>query len=168
MHREGHYGVALLVYAPVGFLAVAAGFEGVALLGGAIVVGGAMLPDLDMRIPGLTHRGITHTVWFALAIGGVLGLAGALVGSRAGVLVAVELGVYGVLLGILTVGAHLLADALTPMGVRPLKPVADREYCFDVATAANPIANYGLLALGIVAIGGAYLAGVAVASAIGA
>jgi hypothetical protein len=34
------------------------------------------------------------------------------------------------------------------MGVRPLEPVDDREYCFDVATASNLIANYALLAVG--------------------
>jgi len=167
MHRTGHYGGALLVYAPVGFLTLAVGLDGVALLGGAVVVGGAMLPDLDMRVPFITHRGPTHTVWFALAVGAVLGLAGALVGSGAGILAAVGLGVYGVFIGVLTVGAHLFADALTPMGVRPLEPVDGREYCFDVARAANPLANYALLAIGVVAAGVAFVAGSAVATAVG-
>ena len=44
--------------------------------------------------------------------------------------------------------SHLFADALTPMGVRPFEPHDDQEICFDVARAANPLANYALLALG--------------------
>jgi len=39
------------------------------------------------------------------------------------------------------------------MGVEPFAPVRDDHYSYDVARAANPIANYGLLALGIVATG---------------
>lgn len=44
--------------------------------------------------------------------------------------------------------SHLFADALTPMGVRPFEPHDDQEICFDVARAANPLANYAPLALG--------------------
>lgn len=167
MHRPGHYGMALLAYAPIGFAAVALGLDTVAVAGGVLAVGGAMLPDLDMRIPFLEHRGPTHTVWFALAVGIVLGLVGALIGSDAGTATALVLGAFGVLVGVLTIGAHLLADALTPMGIRPLEPVRDVEYTFDVATASNPLANYGLLALGIVAAILAFAAGNAVASALG-
>lgn len=152
MHRKGHYGAALLVYAPVGFVLLLVGLEEFAVIGGAIVVGGAMIPDKDQRIPFVKHRGITHTVWFALAVGGVLGAVGALVGASVGVLAAVVLGLFGLFVGVLMVGAHLLADALTPMGVRPFAPVDDRKYCLDVCRAANPIANYALLGLGILAV----------------
>lgn len=162
MHKPGHYGAALLVYAPVGFLTLAFGFDTVAVLGGAIAVGGAMVPDLDMRIPGIQHRGITHTVWFALVAGIVLGSAGVAFGSSSGALVAIGLGTFGFLVGVLTIGAHLLADALTPMGIRPLEPVDDREITLDVTKAANPIANYALLALGIAATGLAAVAGRAI------
>ena len=126
---------------------------------GAVAVGGAMIPDLDMRIPGIQHRGITHTVWFALVAGISLGVGGVVLGSSSGALVAVGLGAFGFLVGTLTVGAHLLADALTPMGVRPLEPVDDREVSLDVAKAANPLANYALLSLGIAATGLAAVAG---------
>jgi len=166
MHRPGHYGVALLAYAPVGLLTLALGFNTVAVAGGVIVVGGAMLPDLDMRVPFITHRGPTHTVWFALVVGIVLGVAGALIGSDAGVAAALGLGVFGTVVGVLTVGAHLLADALTPMGVQPLAPVRDVEYTLSVATASNLIANYALLALGILAAALAFVLGSAVTNAV--
>jgi len=38
------------------------------------------------------------------------------------------------------------------MGIRPLWPVSRRRYSLSVTTAANPIANYGLLGLGVVAV----------------
>lgn len=61
--------MALLAYAPVGFGVLVLGFETLAVAGGGVVVGGAMLPDLDPRIPGVPHCGPTHTIWFALAVG---------------------------------------------------------------------------------------------------
>ena len=150
MHREGHYGVALLVFSPIAFVLIATGFLEWVVLGGVVMVGGAMLPDLDMDTPGLTHRGITHTVWFALAVGSLVGFLGVYLGwQRSGFLGAFALGLFGLLVGALTIVAHILADALTPMGVQPFKPFRDDKYTFDVARAANPIANKILLGLGV-------------------
>lgn len=162
MHREGHIGVALLAYAPVGAVTLALGADTLALLGGAGAVGLAMLPDYDQRVPGVTHRGPTHTVWFALAVGVLLGVVGGLAGRSTGPLAVVGLAAFGFTLGVLTIGSHILADALTPAGVRPLAPYRDDFYCYDVARASNPLANYALLVLGVVAAGGAFALGSAV------
>jgi inner membrane protein len=167
MHREGHVGAALLVYAPLGFVAmVVAGFV-LAVAGGGVAIGLAMVPDQDQRIPGIKHRGATHTVHFAAVVGVLVGAVGAFVGWSMGLLATVALGVFGFAVGAVTILAHLAADALTPMGVRPLEPVDDREYCLDVAKAANPVANYALLALGILAAGLAFVLGSAVTNAVG-
>jgi inner membrane protein len=163
MHREGHYGVALLAYAPVAFVLFALGYATLAVFGGLVVVGGAMVPDLDQRVPGIAHRGPTHTVWFALAVGALVGVAGGVIGAQRGPLAAVGTALFGTLAGTLTVGAHLLADVLTPTGIRPLAPVRDERYTLDVVKAANPLANYALLALGI----GAAALAVALGSAVG-
>ncbi|CCQ33866.1 membrane-bound metal-dependent hydrolase (DUF457) [Halorhabdus tiamatea SARL4B] len=119
----------------------------------------AMVPDYDQRVPGITHRGITHTVWFAALVGIALGLIGLAIGSSDGILAAIGLGVFGLLVGTVTILSHIAADALTPMGVEPFAPVRDDHYSYDVARAANPIANYGLLALGIAASGVALVVG---------
>jgi inner membrane protein len=158
MYRTGHYGMALLVYAPVGFSLIVAGFEALALTGGAIVVSGAMIPDLDQRIPGIRHRGLTHTIWFALAVGLLLGAVGVTFGKEIGQIAAIALGSFGLGIGILTTGAHLLADALTPAGIQPFAPLTSTSYSLHVTTAANPIANYLLFALGLVATGVALFA----------
>lgn len=167
MYRTGHYGAALLAYAPVAFVVATVGLRSLALVGGVGIVLLATLPDYDQRVPFVTHRGPTHTVWFALAVGVVLTAAGGIAGARSGPIDAAGLGVFGFAVGSLAVGSHIAADALTPAGVRPFAPFRSRRYTYDVTTAANPIANYALLAIGGVATSVALAAGTAVASAIG-
>lgn len=152
MHREGHIGAALLAYTPVGGVALALGVDTFALVGGVVAVGLSMLPDYDQRVPGLDHRGPTHTVWFALLVGLVLGVVGGLTGRASGPLAVLGLAAFGFLVGVVTIGSHILADALTPAGVRPFAPYRDRRYSYDLARASNPIANYALLAVGAVAV----------------
>ncbi|MFB6353470.1 MAG: metal-dependent hydrolase [Halobacteriales archaeon] len=148
MQRAGHVGAALAAYAPVAFVTAGLGFDDLALLGGLAAVGLAMLPDVDLRLPLVPHRGPTHTVWFA----GLAAVAGGLLGWSAGVgrggVAAAGLAAFGGLVGGLVVGAHVAADALTPMGVRPLAPLSDRRVTYGLARASNPVANVLLLVLG--------------------
>ena len=151
MYRTGHYGAALLAYAPLGFAALAADFADLALLGGACALALATLPDVDQRLPGVAHRGPTHTVWFALAVGGLVGGAGVVLAGGRGPLAAVGVGVFGFVVGTATILSHVAADAITPMGVTPFTPFRDDHYTYDVVRAKNPIANAVLLALGVAA-----------------
>jgi inner membrane protein len=161
MHREGHYGAALVAYAPLGFVVIALGYPTAAVGGGALALVLAMLPDWDQRIPGVPHRGPTHTVGFA----GVVALATALlaagvVGSQAGT-GAVEIvagGAFGAAVGGLTIGSHIGADALTPMGVEPLGEDGP-HITYRVCRADSTLGNYGLLALGVAAALVAFYAG---------
>jgi len=145
MYQNGHYGVALLFVAPIGTLLIAAGFVELALMAGATAVALAMVPDLDQRVPGVTHRGPTHTVWFALLVG-VITTAIAVAVAIAGPVVSA---VTGFVVGTGTIASHIAADALTPAGVRPWSPINDTHYSLDVVRAKNPLANYALLGLGI-------------------
>jgi inner membrane protein len=157
MQREGHYGAALLAYAPLGAVTLALGFR-VAAIGGALVaIGLAMVPDYDLRIPGIKHRGVTHTVRFAAVVAIALGLLGAGAGTlhpSTGPLSAVGIGVFAAAVGGVTILSHIAADALTPMGVEPFGD--DGEHIsYDVCRADSTLGNYALLVLGIV---GAFLA----------
>ncbi|MFC7202835.1 metal-dependent hydrolase [Haloferax namakaokahaiae] len=160
MYRTGHQGAAFLFAAP---LALVIGLFGdpVALGLGAVVVSGlASAPDLDLRMPFIKHRGITHTVWAALAVGIVGAVGGAILGLYLGSIVVAL--VYSVLFGLLaavTVLSHIAADALTPMGVKPFEPVSSKKYTWSFVRAANPIANYALAGIGAVVCGGAAFAG---------
>jgi inner membrane protein len=155
MYKEGHYGAALLVYAPFGYLLLAVK-PMLALVGGAGVLALATLPDVDIRLPLIPHRGPTHTVAFALVVAGVLALAGWLVGGQFGAASQVQLAAFGSLVGAVGIGSHLFADMLTPMGVRPFWPWGP-NISFSVTRAANPVANWVLLALGVFVTGLALL-----------
>lgn len=150
MYRTGHYGAALLVYAPVGALVFLASPE-LALLGGAGVLLLATLPDYDLRVPLVRHRGPTHTVLFMLLVSGVIAAGAWALGTRFPALDRAALTGFAFLVGVLGIGSHLLADALTPAGIEPFWPVSSRNYTLGVARASNPLANWALLALGVFA-----------------
>ncbi|MFD1567932.1 metal-dependent hydrolase [Halolamina litorea] len=152
MYRTGHLGVSLLVFAPIGYLFVAAGEPLAALVTGGAMLWLAMLPDVDHRIPGISHRGVTHSLLFAALVGGVFAGAGALLADGLGTLDRVRLSTFGFFVGFVAVGAHLLGDVLTPAGVNLFWPWR-REFSLYLTRADNTLANYALFALGVFAVG---------------
>ncbi|MFB6266858.1 MAG: metal-dependent hydrolase [Halodesulfurarchaeum sp.] len=157
MLRSGHYGAALLAYAPLAWVLLAGGHRVATALALPTILVLARLPDLDRRLPLVRHRGGTHTVWFAGLVGmGVGGLASALCPSPTG---ESPLGVagWGFVVGGAAIGSHLLADAITPAGIRPLWPLTDRRIALGFVTADSWIANslllwlgFGVAALGVI------------------
>ena len=150
MYRNGHHGVSLLLYAPIGFVLLVTGAPGVAILGGAVMLALATLPDVDHVIPLIEHRGPTHTFAFA-------GLIGAVVGSVAYTL-APQLGldpgfagITGVGIGCYAILAHLAGDVLTPSGIEPFWPLSSRNYSLNLTRADDVMANWLLLGLGVTA-----------------
>ena len=151
MYRKGHIGAALLAYAPLGAVTLAVGFETTAVVGALAAAGLAMVPDYDQRVPGIKHRGVTHTVRFA----GVVGIGTAIVGGvvaglhpEMGAAGVAGWAVFGGVVGTLTIIAHIGADALTPMGVEPFGDDGP-HITYGVCRADSTLGNYGLLALGV-------------------
>jgi inner membrane protein len=145
MYRWGHLGAALLAYAPVGATLTARDDPTLAAVGFAVAIATATLPDADERLP-IDHRGPTHTVWFLLACSAVAVGVGVAVGGVFGSPVA-----FGVVLGAavgVSLASHLLADSVTPMGIRPFAPLSGWHHSFDLTPAANPRANVALLSAG--------------------
>lgn len=157
MYWKGHCGVSLAVFAPLGFALVRLGEPILAFAAGAVMVGLAMLPDADHRLPAVSHRGVTHTLLFAALVGGVFGVAAlglAAAGSTLAPAVAVDRATFALFaagVGFVTVVAHLLADALTPMGVPFLWPLSARRFSLSLWYAKSPVANAVLFALGVFA-----------------
>jgi inner membrane protein len=147
MYKTGHYGAALLLYAPVGYLLLSVD-PGLAVLGGLGSVAFSRVPDYDLRVPGIQHRGVTHTLLFLGVVTAVLSGACLAFAERFGTDPTLTAGL-GAVVGVVAIGSHLLADGLTPSGVPLLWPLSSRRFSVSVATASNPIANYGLLALGV-------------------
>jgi len=149
MYRLGHQGAALVVYAPLGLALLLLGRPTLAVVGGGVSLALASLPDVDQRLPGVDHRGVTHTVGFALAVGLALGALGWLLGRGAGPGTTAEFAAVGFAVGTTAIVSHLLADVITPMGITPFWPVSDRHYTFGICRADNTLANYALLGLGV-------------------
>jgi inner membrane protein len=149
VYRNGHLGIALIVFAPVGAVLVVAGMSEFAYLAGVTMLWLAMLPDVDHRLPGVSHRGVTHTLAFALLVGGAFAAAGSFVAARLALADPVVAGAFGFGLGFVTVLAHLLADLLTPAGVPVLWPLSSRRYSLELVRASNRTANYLLLVTGV-------------------
>ncbi|WP_336036963.1 metal-dependent hydrolase [Halobacterium yunchengense] len=161
MYRSGHYGVALLAYAPVLYVLAAAGRVATAAVGLALVVSLTTLPDADHELPLVDHRGVTHTLLFAGLVGGAVG-GGVWLAGDAGVLAfasaaTAQLAVAAAALAAFAVLAHLLADALTPSGVALFWPVSSRRYSLGLASADSTLWNLGLFGAGVLATGGAAL-----------
>jgi len=68
------------------------------------------------------------------------------------------LAAFGFLVGTGTILSHIAADAPTPMGVRPFAPLDGRHVSLDLVRAANPVANYALLVVGVAVAAGGYAA----------
>lgn len=164
MYKKGHCGVALLVFAPIGYALVALGAPMLAFLTGASMVWLAMLPDVDHHLPLIEHRGPTHSLLFAALVGAVFAGAGFLIGDvallaelldgdalvgSAGVTARLRLAAFGFFVGFVTVFTHLLADVLTPMGVNFLWPISSTRYSLRLTRADSVLWNNGLLAAGV-------------------
>ena len=122
MQRDGHVGIGLALYAPFAFLLAWGGLLTPLALGAVGVAFASTAPDVDLRLPLVAHRGITHTLLAAAVAGLAYAAAGvylaqAGVGVRAGAdaalpghpgLVPVAAGGFGFLVGTLSILGHLL------------------------------------------------------------
>lgn len=145
MYLLGHLGAGMLVFAPLAYHLCQTGRGRRASVGTVTVLLLAVVPDADTYVPGLVHRGVTHTVWMALLLGALLALLGWRLHAGPGRASATR---FGFLVGASSVLSHLLADMLTPMGIRPFAPLAGGEYTLAIVPSADPGANLFLLVAG--------------------
>lgn len=150
MYKTGHFGAALLAYAPLGYRLLSESTT-LALLGAGIALALSSLPDVDDRIPGLPHRGPTHSLPFVGLVAVVVGGAGwVLARTASGFPVGPgDAAIGGALVAALAVGSHLLVDLLTPMGVNVLWPLPLPMVSLRVTRSDDPVANLLLLAAGL-------------------
>jgi inner membrane protein len=159
VYRWGHVGAALFCYAPVAGALRAVDEPALALLGIAVAVACATLPDADeLDALGVAHRGPTHTVWFVGLGAGGAGLVGAVVSLAVGFVADLGMptpGTLAVVVGsaaAVSLASHLLADSLTPMGVRPFAPLSGWHHSFDLTPAKSPRANVAMLVIGVLCV----------------
>lgn len=149
MRPLGHAGIMLIVYAPIAYVLLVSGKEKAMGTGLIVAVLLTLSPDIDMWLPFVAHRGITHSLVAAVCLGVGVGVAGWMSslwspgdgGERAAL---------GFLVGSLSILSHLLGDVITPMGVKPFLPLNQTSYTADLVSAFSPEANRGLFILGVV------------------
>lgn len=145
MYLLGHVGLALVVGAAF-VVAVGAGRRTGVGVGSLVLLASA--PDADLLVAGLPHRGITHTVWAAVALGSALAAGGWLVARRRGGRCTDDaLFAFGV--GTACGLTHLVGDAITPMGISPLSPLVGTSYSMGLVSASDPTANLAFLLWGL-------------------
>lgn len=158
MEAPGHLGMALLVAAPVWF--VAGTRTSLAFLG--LVLSTAMLPDIDIKLATslpIVHHGITHSLPFVVGTAVVLGALATAAVVLVRDAVDADFPSTGRTFGFTAAGfgtgafAHLLGDFLTSPDVapsiRPFQPFSEATVVLDVAYVYSPVWNLGMLAVGI-------------------
>jgi len=97
----------------------------------AFLLAGTFIPDLDLKIPFLKHRGVFHTIWPV-----VLTLAaGFFLQKMQFVLFPFAIGY----------ASHIIADMITPFGIAPFYPLLKRRI-------KGPVRTGSFLELGISAV----------------
>ena len=147
MYPPGHVGLTAVLFAPLVYWLRVTGRERTAAECLAAALALSLLPDVDALLPGVVHRGVTHTPLAAVVSG--LFLAAFLrreTPSAPGL--AGEHPALCWVVGTAAVLSHLLGDVITPMGIQLLFPAAGTMYTLDVVRASSPAANTLLLVTG--------------------
>nr|WP_275690164.1 metal-dependent hydrolase [Halococcus salsus] len=178
MYRRGHVGITMLAYAPVAYILLREGQLGLALVGLLGVHQIEPLPDADHWIPGLTHRGTSHSLFAVLVVGASLGVLGWVIGDQlSAVLIGLDpptvgpfagvfeivaeqlrrldgsaLAQFGFAVGAFGVLTHLFGDVITVSGIRPLLPLSRWRLSLSRLRADNDLANNVLLGIGVVSL----------------
>lgn len=162
MHREGHLGVSLLVYAPIAYFLFT--YKLTTVFGMGLVAMGfwSFAPDLDMELP-IQHRGPTHSfvaAGLAGIITGIVAIYFAATGNYGSTRIVIGSSIlsyvaaagFGFGIGFLGVIGHLLGDVITPMGIKPWWPYSKRKHKLDLVLASNKQANQALSLAGGIAL----------------
>ena len=158
MYTKGHIGVSLLMFSPIFAYLLLNGFTVFAFLGLLFVGAFSTLPDQDQNIWFMSHRGRSHSIGsafvFAFTVVLILVLLFAFIGlflvPLGSIIGAPPMAVFGFFgfIAFFTVVSHLMADLLTPSGLRLLRPISDKKFGLGLVYADNPIANVMLWLLG--------------------
>ena len=160
MYPPGHVGLTAVLFAPLVGWFRSTGRERVATECLAVVTALSLLPDVDALLPGIVHRGVTHTLLAAVVVGVALSV-GLHCRADSGLRLPGKGGIFCSCLGAFAIVSHLLGDIITPMGIQPLFPLWQSAHSLNVVAARSPTANALLLLAGMTALSVAYLVPVA-------
>lgn len=145
MYSEGHLGLTLAISSLV-MIPFGDSYPTMVFILAATLL--ASLPDIDLSLQRkgypIHHRGLTHSILFALMCGILLaGVLFYLYKTWVYILVGFGAGFTGIM-------SHLIGDMLTYMAFKPLWPIKDTEISFGLVAASNPQLNQVMVILGII------------------
>ncbi|QCS43900.1 metal-dependent hydrolase [Natrinema versiforme] len=150
MHKSGHTGGYLLVWTAISFLfLLPQGLFRVSVIGYILGIPLVMVPDEDQSFPLATHRGFSHTFWFALIFGAIFFIIGLKMSPTLAAIGASIPPVYLFFIGFVIIITHIFLDSHTPMGVKPLAPVSEKQYSGDISSNSK-LWNWLFYVIGIV------------------
>lgn len=159
MYKNGHRGLALFLSAPIVAVLILLELYALAILFSSAAFFMPSIPDIDIHLQEylpISHRGITHTIWFALIVGVLFSLCGyglsflpkfALL-SIVGVSLPVFI-VFCWFIGFSVIMFHICGDIITPMGVNIRSRHNRGGYSLDYVLAKNKIANHTAVVFGL-------------------
>jgi len=151
MYPPGHVGLTAVLVAPFVYWFRLAGRERTAAECLVVAIALSLLPDVDALLPGLVHRGVTHTL-LAAVVAGVVVAALVRPDGASPLALADERVTVSACIGAAGVVSHLAGDIITPMGIQPLFPLRQTLYTLDIVQASSPAANSLLLIAGGIAV----------------
>lgn len=134
MYPTGHTGINLIIYSPVASVLLYFNKTKLVFVGLLIMLVGSKLPDKDQSwkdkfyIPFInSHRGFTHTIWFALIISIPALLIGYL-SNEIGTSNRLANSLFLFSISYLSIISHLIGDVITVSGVNLFYPLKKQEY----------------------------------------
>lgn len=174
MERSGHLGLALLFISPVTIIATILVSPVWGVFTTIIAISVFHIPDLDQKVPTIKHRGISHTIWAALALGSISGaiafwattrlynnppafLTETLQFTPTSPIIAATIVSISILIVYLS---HILGDILTTgsayfgMDIRPLFPVSKSSFQLRIFNSDSLMWNILFFSIGAAVHGG--------------
>lgn len=137
MDRDGHLGLALLIFFGLGYLFRQ--FSDEYLIIGLLATWFSSLPDIDIRLR-IRHRGFTHSIFTGILIGLAMGYIFHYTGF------GFYMGFIPVILGYIF---HILGDLFTYQPFKPFYPFLDIEISFKLFRSDNMVINRVFLMAGV-------------------
>ena len=159
MYKSGHTGLSLLFYSPLLYLFIEFNELAFASIGLIIIISYSSVPDLDFKVPGVKHRGYSHSLIGAVIIAlpmSIIAYFSYIYLNKLTVEFGGELAyspmlmsVFAFILAFFAVLTHYAGDIVTPSGIPILAPVSKKKYSLNLFYAKNKLANGLSLFLGI-------------------
>lgn len=139
MHKLGHHGISAIATSPIVLWLIYTNNNLLALFAILTTLFTANIPDWDLKIPLMTHRGVSHTIWVPFIIGGMITGISYSVNGTIGIFTTVIM-----LTTFVSITSHIVSDTLTPSGAKLFYPIKDKVYTYNMVYSANSIVNGSL------------------------